>query len=343
MGVFEELARDGHEQVLFVRDDEADYRAIVAIHSTRRGPAIGGTRVWHYTDEASALQDALRLSKSMSYKAAAADLPYGGGKSVILARGTPGWPSSRERLFRAHGRAVERLAGRYITGPDVGSGADDMVWVRQESRYVDGVLGHSGDPAPHTAHGVHRAMQAVVQHLWASESLHGRTVSIQGCGHVGTALARRLRQEGARLVVADVDPERASQLARETDATTVGPDEIFDVEADMFAPCALGGCLTNETIARLRTSVVVPAANNVLADLGLAEVLDARGITSVPDYIANAGGLISGAAHQLGWDAERMHAHIEGIYDSTANLLDLARREHITTWAAAERIVRDRL
>jgi leucine dehydrogenase len=343
MSLLERMHREGHEEVVFTRDEGADYRAIFAIHSTRRGPAMGGTRLWRYDREEDALADALGLARAMTFKAAAADLPFGGGKAVVLARGPGDWPSDRRRLFHAHGRAVERLGGRYLTGPDVGSSAEDMLAVAERTRFVGCFLGHEGDPAPHTARGVLRAMLAAAEHRWGTPSLAGRRVLVQGCGNVGAALARLVRAEGATLLVADIDAVRAAAVAASLGATIVAPDAALGAEADVFAPCALGGVLDSRAIARLRVAIVAGAANCPLAAPEHAALLRARGITGVPDYVANAGGLISGAATLLGWSHAERDARVDAIFETTRALLVAAERERITPWAAAERLVAERL
>jgi len=325
-----------HELVLQAEDERAGYRAIIAIHSSRLGPACGGTRLWRYATDADALTDALRLSRAMSYKAAAAGLPMGGAKAVVMAahNGTP-----REELFRAHGRFVEHLQGRYITAEDVGTSHEDMAIVRQETRHVAGLR----DPSPYTARGVLRALLATARHRWGSEELGDRTIALQGCGHVGAALAATLQDAGARLVVADVDADRARRTARPDRDRTVPPDEIYDVPAQVFVPCALGAVVNATTIPRLRCEIVVGAANNQLAEPADADRLAARGVLYGPDYIANAGGLIDGARYLFGWTEERTQATIDAIYDTMRDLLSQADALGITPAAAADRLAEGRL
>jgi leucine dehydrogenase len=325
-----------HELVLMGEDDAAGYRAIIAIHSTRLGPAVGGTRLWTYASPDAALTDALRLSRGMSYKNALARLPMGGGKSVILAHGPI---VSRERLFAAHGRFVETLDGRYITAEDVGTSHEDMAIVKGETRHVAGL----SDPSPVTAHGVFRALAAAARHRWGGESLTGRTVALQGCGHVGAALARELRAARADLVVCDIDPERAARCAAETEATVVAPDTIYDGAADVFAPCALGGTLNERTIPRLRCDLVVGAANNQLAEAADGDRLAARDIVYVPDYVANAGGVIDGARDICGWSVARVGAAVDAIYDTVRDTLSRAAADGISPAAVADRLALARL
>jgi leucine dehydrogenase len=325
-----------HERVLLATDEAAGYRAIVALHSTRLGPAVGGTRLWTYDEDEAALRDALRLSRGMTYKTAAAGLPMGGGKTVILA---PRPLVSREALFRAHGRLVASLGGRYITAEDVGTSHHDMAIVRTETGFVAGLR----DPSPVTAHGVFRALIAAARYRWHTESLDGKTVALQGCGHVGAALAGELRRAGARLVVCDVDGERARRCAAECGGRAVPPDGIYDVAADVYAPCALGATLDPRTIPRLRCAIVVGAANNQLADPEDADRLAHRDILYVPDYVANAGGVIDGARDICGWSAERAAEAVEEIANTVTELLARADADGITPAAAADRVALGRI
>ena len=325
-----------HELVLQAEDERAGYRAIVAIHNTRRGPACGGTRLWHYDSDAAALTDALRLSRAMSYKAAAAGLPMGGGKSVIIADHGRG---SREDLFRAHGRCVEQLGGRYITAEDVGTSYEDMAIVRRETTHVAGLR----DPSPYTARGVFRALQAAARRRWGTDALAGRIFALQGCGNVGTALARMLQDAGAALVLADMDESRARRAARPGVDRVVSPDQILRIPADGFVPCALGGVLDHPTIATLQCEIVVGAANNQLSEPADAGRLAARGILYGPDYIANAGGVIDGARSLFGWTDERTQTAIEAIFDTMLGIFASAEALGITPAAAADRLAEARL
>ena len=325
-----------HERVVFCRDPEAGYRAVIAVHSSVAGPAVGGTRYWIYAGEEEAVADALRLSRGMTFKSIMAGLPMGGGKSVVMRGGS----DDRVALFRAHGRAIERLGGLYIAGEDVGTSPADMETIGRETRHVAGVL---GDPSPYTAHGVVRAMNAAALERWGTETLAGRTVAIQGCGHVGFPLARELAAAGARLIVADVDPERVRRTVEATGAAAVDPGEIQCVEADIFAPCALGGILNAGTIPGLRVEIVAGAANNQLWEDGDGDRLHGRGILYAPDYVANAGGVISGGREILGWSGEETNERIAGIYDTLLTVLRLARAEGIPPHAAADRLAGERL
>jgi leucine dehydrogenase len=325
-----------YERVLLAEEPAAGYRAIVALHSSRLGPAVGGTRRWRYPSDDAGLTDALRLARGMSYKNAVAGLPMGGGKAVILANGAP---ASRAELFQAHGRLVESLAGRYITAEDVGTSYEDMAFVRRETRYVAGLT----DPSPVTARGVLRAMMAAARHHWGTDELAGRTVAIQGCGNVGASLAGQLAALGARLFVCDVDPARAARCAAASQATVAAPDAIYDLATDIYAPCALGATLNVETIPRLRCALVVGAANNQLAVADDALRLARSGVLYVPDYVANAGGVIDGARDICGWSPDRCAAAVEAIYDTTRELLRDAEQDGITPAAAADALAEARL
>ena len=332
--------RGDHERVVLCEDDGAGYRAVVAVHSTALGPALGGTRLWNYASVEEAVTDALRLSRGMTYKNALAGLPFGGGKSVVVADGRR---VDREKLFRAHGRFVETFGGSYMTAEDVGTSPADMEIVARETRHVAGLSDRSGDPSPHTAHGVFRAMQAAARFRWGADSLAGRAVAVQGCGNVGRNLARELRAAGARLLVSDVDAARAERAAQELDAQLVASDEIYDAEADVFAPCALGGVVNDETIGRLRAEIVCGAANNQLLEARHGDALHARGVLYAPDYAANAGGVINGCRELLGWTAEQSSAKVHALYDTLLDIFRLARGENTTPHAAADRLAEARL
>src|SRR5438105_6309011 len=288
MPLFETIAGMGHEQLVLCQDAASGYRGIIAIHSTVLGPALGGTRFWSYASDDEAIVDALRLARGMTYKNAVAGLNLGGGKSVIIGDNKT---TSRELLFRAHGRFVDSLGGRYVTAEDVGTSTGDMDFVHMETDYVAGLAGASGDPSPVTAHGVFRAIQASARYTWGSDALDGRTVAIQGCGNVGHNLALELVRAGAKLVVTDIDPERVNRVAHETGARAVATDDIYSQAADIFAPCALGAVINDQTIPRLKVQIVAGAANNQLLADRHGDELEARGILYAPDYVANAGGV----------------------------------------------------
>jgi leucine dehydrogenase len=335
-----EISVPGYERVLLGSDDAAGYQGIIAIHSTTLGPALGGTRYWSYKTEDDAITDVLRLARGMTYKNALAGLPLGGGKSIVLRNGNA---ADREPLFRAHGRIVNSLAGKYITAEDVGTSPADMEYILKESEYVAGLQGRSGDPSPHTARGVFRAMQAAAKHKWGSDDLAGKAVAIQGCGHVGYFLAGELARVGAKLIVTDVDPAKVKHVADDHRTTAVAPDEIYSAKADIFAPCALGGVLNDQTIPQLKATLVVGAANNQLLEPRHGDLLQQRGVLYAPDYAANAGGVINGCCREmLGWDVPKTLAKTDAIYDTLLMIFALAEREKIPTYQAADRLAEDR-
>lgn len=340
MEIIEEITNSEHEKVLFGRDSESGYRGILAIHSTALGPAVGGTRFWNYATEQDALTDALRLSRGMTYKTALAGLPLGGGKAIIIGNNKT---EKREDLFRAHGRFVETLQGRYITAEDVGTNPKDMEMVRVETQHVAGLLGMSGDPSPYTARGVFRAIQAATKFLWSSDDLSGAIVAVQGCGNVGSSLARMLHAAGAALVLSDVNDQNISRLVNEMEATVVKPDEIYGVQADIFAPCALGGIINDQTIPQLRVRIVAGAANNQLLENRHGEMLQEKGILYAPDYAANAGGVFNGCREVLGWELAHTSKKVDEIYDTVSRILEIAQSDGITTNQAADRLAEKRL
>jgi len=336
----------GYERVVWGRDVQSGYRGVVVVHSTTLGPAVGGTRYWHYRSESEALTDALRLARGMTYKNALAGLPCGGGKSIIFrSEGREKEGVDREKLFRAHGKLVEYLGGNYITGEDVGTGPADMEYVFEETQHVAGLKGRSGDPSPHTARGVFRAIEAAAHYRWGSDDLSGKTVAIQGCGHVGYHLAKELRQAGTRLIVTDIDRERVERVVQDFAASRAAPDRIHAAECEIFAPCALGGILNDQTIPELRAQLVVGGANNQLLEPRHGDLLERRGILYAPDYAANAGGVIHGCSIEiLGWDPARAERHLdEGIYKTLLRIFKLARKRGIPTSRAADRLAEERL
>ncbi|HEX5078016.1 MAG TPA: Glu/Leu/Phe/Val dehydrogenase dimerization domain-containing protein [Geminicoccaceae bacterium] len=343
MDVFSSPAFDDHEQVVFFHDRASGLEAIVAIHDTTLGPAVGGCRFWPYASEAEALTDVLRLSRSMTYKAAMADLPFGGGKTVII--GDPATLRS-EALFRALGRAIHSLGGAYYTGEDVGTNPTDMDWAGQETPYVLGrSKGGSGDPSPVTARGVLLGIKAAVRHRFGRDELQGIRVAIQGLGHVGGNLATLLAAEGAQLTVADLDAERAARRARQLGARQVGCDEIVGVDAEVFAPCALGGIINDQTLPELSCDIVAGAANNQLREPRHGAALHARGILYAPDYVINAGGLIN-IAQELrpgGYDRARALAQVATIETTLAEIFERSERDGRAPHEIADRIAEERL
>src|ERR671933_2608537 len=340
MNLFDTISTMGHEQIVLCHDAAAGYRGIIAIHSTVLGPALGGTRFWRYASDEDAIINALRLARGMTYKNAVAGLNLGGGKSVIIGDNRT---KQRELLFRAHGRFVEGLGGRYVTAEDVGTTTDDMDFVHMETDYVTGLPGRSGDPSPVTARGVFRAIQASAKYRWGSDDLADKTVAIQGCGHVGYYLAQELRAAGASTIVTDIDAERVNQVVKEFGARAVEPGEIYGVKADIFAPCALGGIINDKTIPQLKVEIVAGGANNQPLDERHGDALEERGILYAPDYVANAGGVINVYSELAGWDAERSLRKADEIYDTVLGVFEIARADGVPTYVAADRLAERRL
>jgi len=335
-----ELSVSGHDHERLVSCTAGDYHGLISIHSTRLGPAIGGTRLWQYRNEQEAITDVLRLARGMTYKNALAGIPFGGGKSIILK---PDGPIDREAIFRAHGRFVETFGGRYITAEDVGSSPDDMEYVRKETQHVAGLMSGSGNPSPVTARGVFRAMQAAAKYVWGSDALAGRRVAIQGCGSVGYYLASYLHVAGASLIVTDVDTAKVERVVNEFGATAVTAESIYGADANVFAPCALGGVINDQTVAVLKAEIVAGAANNQLLEPRHGDELAARNILYAPDYAANSGGVINGCRDLLGWDSAQAAAKVDEIYDTLYNIFLMSEAEGIPTYKAADRLAEERL
>jgi leucine dehydrogenase len=335
----------GYERVERVDDPETGLVAFIAVHDTTLGPALGGMRLWSYATEDEALTDVLRLARGMTFKSAIARTGLGGGKSVVVARREDKSPE----LFEAMGRFVDRFDGRYITAEDVNVGVDDLRAVRRSTRFVCGLTreeGGGGDPGPYTAYGTYLALCETLRAAAGGGSLDGRTVALQGAGNVGFALARRLVEAGARLVVADVNESNARRAVSELGAVTVAPDDVYDVECDVLAPCALGGILNGDTIPRLRCRVVAGAANNQLLDERRdSERLRARGILYAPDYVVNAGGIVNVAAELLpgGYDETAVLEHIQRIPEALREIFSTAEERGLTPLDAAQRVAEDAL
>ncbi len=338
--LFDLISAMGHEQVVFSHDPSCDYRSIIAIHDTTLGPALGGTRFWPYETDMSALIDVLRLSRGMTYKAAIAGLNLGGGKAVIIGDNRM---RDREMIMRAHGRAVDSLGGRYITAEDVGVSVEDMDFVHMETEFVVGIQGRSGDPSPVTAYGVYRGIKACAYRKYGEADLGSRSVAVQGAGHVGYNLCRYLAEEGAKIFVTDIDASKSARVADELGAEVVDLDAIYDVEADIFAPCALGAVINDETIPRLRVDIVAGAANNQLERHDHDRQLQERGILYAPDYVINGGGLINVYSELAGWSLERSQRKAGEIYNVLLSIFELADAEGITSGEAADRVAERRL
>jgi leucine dehydrogenase len=343
VAVFEQLTTDDYEQVVFNYDKTSGLKAIIAIHSTALGPALGGTRFYPYEDEQAALVDVLRLARGMTYKAAAAGLDLGGGKAVVI--GDPRRDKSEE-LFRSYGRFIETLGGRYITAEDVGTAREDMDVVRRETRWVTGVskvYGGSGDPSPVTAFGVYQGLRAIAMELWNTADLKGRRFAVQGVGKVGYHLVERLVEAGADVIIADVDLDNLGKAVGDFGVDTADLDDIYSTECDVFVPCALGGVLNDETIPQLKCAAIGGAANNQLLEPHHAKLIEDAGLLYAPDFIINAGGIINVADELRGYDEARAHAQVEGIFHNLRRVFQAAKLEKITTAEAANRLAEERI
>lgn len=343
MGVFDQMAHYDYGEVHLKRDAATGLRAIVAIHDTRLGPALGGCRFIHYDTEDEALVDALRLARGMTYKAAISGIPHGGGKSVIMR---PDGVFDRAALFRQFGHFLEDLGGHYITAEDSGTSLEDMEVVRSVTRHVTGVKpenGGSGDPSPYTALGVRRGIEALAKRVLDRDDIEGLHVAVQGIGHVGYHLCKEVHALGAQLTVADVDPLKAERAEREFGATVVGLDAIFTTECDVFAPCALGSALNDRTIPGLRCRIVAGAANNQLAAPHNGDDLYQRGIVYGPDYAINAGGLMNVAAEVVGYDEPKVRAQVMDIYGIIDEITERAEKAMAPTHRIADTIAQERL
>jgi len=343
LGVFSALGDRGHEEVVYGSDPDSGLQTIIAIHSTALGPALGGTRFYPYGSEAEALEDVLRLSQGMSLKAAAAGLDLGGGKAVIIGDHRK---LKSERLWRAYGRVVDSLRGRYITSEDVGTDAQDMELIRRETRWVVGVPveeGGSGDPSPATARGVLAGIRATARFVWGDEEISGKRVAVLGVGKVGTDLVRRLHENGCKITVADIYPPALERVRNEYGVDVVEPDEIYDVECDIFSPCSLGSVFTEQTIPRLKTQMIVGSANNQLATNDDGDRLEARDILYAPDFVVNAGGLINVNEELRGYTTEKAAAHIDRIYDNTLQVLESSRERGMTPNNTAIELAEERI
>lgn len=339
MGVFEAIGSDSHERVVVGNDPATGLKAIIAIYSTELGPALGGTRLFPYQNDEAALIDALRLSRAMALKASAAGLSLGGGKAVVIGDRS----LSSDDFWRSYGRLVDSLGGAYITAEDVGTTTDDMRVIAQETRWVVGRAKKDdggGDPSPVTARGVIRAMLAASQYLWGRDSLHGLRVAVQGVGKVGSNLVRRLVDEGADVVIADIVPESADALVEELGVKCVPTDEILSQDCEILSPCSLGGALNPATIPELRCRAIVGSANNQLATSDDAEAISSRDILYVPDFIANAAGVIHVASEVDGSDPRE---RVEGLYDSVLAILNKAASDGITPHTAAVDLAEERI
>ncbi len=341
--IFETLDTSGHEQVVFCHNKDAGLKAIIAIHNTTLGPALGGTRMWPYKSEAEALNDVLRLSRGMTYKNAVAGLNLGGGKAVII--GNPATDKS-EMLFRAFGHFVETLGGRYITAEDVGIDVNDMEFVFRETEYVTGVHqvhGGSGDPSPFTAYGTLQGLMASLNKRFGDEEVGKYSYAVQGLGHVGMEFVKLLKERGAKIYVTDINQGLIDKAVNEYGAEAVGLDEIYDVPADVYSPCALGGTINEQTLERLKAKVICGSANNQLASDAMGEEVQKRGILYAPDYAVNAGGVMNVSLEIDGYNRERAMRMMRTIYHNLTRIFEIADRDGIPTYKAADRLGEERI
>jgi len=343
MELFSYMEKYDFEEVHFVHDKPSGLKAIIAIHDTTLGPALGGARMWTYPSEEEALVDVLRLARGMTYKNAAAGLNLGGGKTVII--GDPRKDKSEEK-FRALGRFIQGLGGRYITAEDVGTTVADMDIIHEETDYVTGIspaFGSSGNPSPATALGVYRGMKAAAKEYFNSDSLEGKRVAIQGVGNVAYHLCRHLHNEGAILIVTDIHKEPVERVVEEFGAIAVDPKDIYSVDCDIFSPCALGAVINDETIPQLKAKVIAGSANNQLKEDRHGDLLYELGIVYAPDYVINAGGVINVADELYGYNRERALKKVEQIYHNLERVFEISKRDGIPTYKAADRMAEERI
>lgn len=342
--IFSQLADSGHKKVVYCSDPDTGLKAIIAIHNTVLGPALGGVRMWTYKTEAEALDDVLRLSRSMTYKAAISGLNLGGGSAVIIGDSRK---EKTEVLLRKFGRFVKNLNGEFIAGEDVGTNPRDMEHIHMETEYVAGLpetIGGSGDPAPIAAMGVFMGIKASVKEVFGTDSLTGKRVIVQGIGHVGEHLVKLLRDENVKVYVSDINEDRTHQVSKKYGAEAVANHSIFDIDADIYSPCALGGTINTQTISKLKCGIIAGSANNQLEDEEEhGQLLLDKGIIFAPDYVINAGGVINCYSELMGFTKKRSLQLTENIYEATRNVLRLSKAENISTIVAANKIVEKRI
>ena len=330
-----------HEQILFCQDKDTGLRAIIAVHNTICGPALGGTRMWNYANEEEALTDVLRLSRGMTYKNAISGLNLGGGKAVIIGDSRK---DKSEALFRRFGQFVDSLNGKYITAEDVGISPEDMVWVSKETKHVSGLPDKSGDPSPVTAYGVYMGIKACAKAQFGSDSLSSIKVAVQGVGHVGEYLIKHLTDEGAQVFITDIHEETLKTVANKYGVEVVGLDEIYDLDVDVYAPCALGATVNDDTLNRLKCSIIAGAANNQLAnELVHSQRVMEKGIIYAPDYMINAGGVINCFAEVEDLTSEWAMEKAAQIYDTTTAIINRSKAENTSTYAIANNMAEERL
>jgi leucine dehydrogenase len=342
--VIGQMGLHNHEQVLFCNDNDTGLKAIIAIHNTVLGPSLGGTRMWSYNNEMEALHDVLRLSRGMTYKSSVAGLNLGGGKAVIIGDARK---IKSEALLRRFGKFVNSLGGKYITAEDVAMTSRDMELIRMETKYVSGLpenMGGSGDPSPVTAYGVFVSMRASAREVWGNDSLKGKKVLVQGIGNVGEVLVSHLTQDGAKVYINDISEERLKYVSNKHKCEVVSASTMFDLDIDIYAPCALGATVNDDTLSRLKCKIICGAANNQLENEEYhGEMVGRQGILYAPDFVVNAGGIINVYYELEGYNRSRAMAHAEKIYDTTYNLFQLAKKEGIPTYMAANRLGEERI
>ena len=343
--IFDQISQLEHEQLVFCHDEYTDLKAIIGIHNTVLGPALGGTRMWHYVSEQEAVTDVLRLSRGMTYKAAISGLNAGGGKAVIIGDVKK---IKSEALMRRFGRFIESLGGRYVTAEDVNMTTRDMEYISMETKHVTGLpesMGGGGDPSPVTAYGVYMGMKALLKSEFGSESLQGKKVSVQGAGQVGSYLVELLEKEDAHIFVSDIFPDKINNLTKNHKVTVVDADEIHKLDVDVYAPCALGAILNDRTIPELQCKIVAGGANNQLFDENIhAQMLMDKGIVYGPDFLINAGGVMNVYAEYLGgYNRKVVYQLAENIYDTCLEILNTAKKENITTHDAAKKLAEKRI
>lgn len=342
--VIGQMSIHNHEQILFCNDNATGLKAIIAIHNTVLGPSLGGTRMWNYRNEMEALNDVLRLSRGMTYKSSVAGLNLGGGKAVIIGDAKK---VKSEALLRRFGKFVNSLGGKYITAEDVAMTSRDMEIIKMETNYVSGLpenMGGSGDPSPVTAYGVYVSMKASAKEIYGTDSLNGKRVLVQGIGHVGESLVDHLTKEGAKVYINDISEERLKAASEKYKAEVVSSDAMFDLDIDIYAPCALGATVNDDTLSKLKCKIICGAANNQLADEQKhGEMVKEKGILYSPDFVVNAGGIINVYYELEGYNRERALAHAEKIYDTTWNIIQTAKAQNIPTYVAANKIAEQRI
>ena len=342
--VFGQFSFDNHEQIVFCNDEDTGLKAIIGIHNTTLGPALGGTRMWQYKSEWEALNDVLRLSRGMTYKSAISGLNLGGGKAVIIGDAKT---QKNDALMRKFGEYVNSLSGKYITAEDVGMETRDMDVIREVTPHVTGVseaIGGSGNPSPVTAYGVYMGMKAASKYKFGSDSLAGKKVLVQGVGHVGETLVKHITDEGAQVILNDINEARLEELSKKYGANVVLGNDIYGLDIDIYAPCALGATINDESIAQLQAKIIAGAANNQLAnELKHGKMLQEKGIAYAPDFLINAGGIINVYAEVVGYDKAESLKRTENIYNTTLEIFALAEKENITTHQAAFNIAQARI